>query len=140
MGFIKVNDKNNFVKFTKTFPSNLTTAVDNYMYNTANKYRNNVIRAMKTTQRDLTKGYRRGNKIHYPSKAGHPPAVDSGNLIAKQFVNKIKNGAQFYVFGAPYVQWLEYPNDKTKRRPVYENELKKLTIERDISNIIKGIE
>ena len=61
----------------------------------ANHLRNQVLRGMKNTPTDKTKGSPRGNKMHYPSKAGNPPAIDTGRLINSIHVMRalpFKNG------------------------------------------------
>ena len=76
------------IKVTSSIKKQVAEGIELYDRNTqrhldrvANHLRNQVLLGMKNTQTDTTKGSPRGNKMHYPSKAGYPPAIDTGRLI-----------------------------------------------------------
>ena len=48
----------------------------------AQKLRNRIVLSLKHTVTDPTRKYKRGGLWHYASKPGHPPAVDSSNMIS----------------------------------------------------------
>jgi hypothetical protein len=82
--------------------------------------RNYIIDRMTTTPRQDT-GYKRGNKVHYPSKIENFPARDFGELVRSIRVeirgHKIEIGSKT---GAPYSKYLEDLDseytEKTRRR------------------------
>ena len=76
------------VTVTSSIHRQTTEAMKLYNSNTqrhldrvANHLRNQILKGMKNTKKDMTRGDARGKKMHYPSKAGHPPAIDTGRLI-----------------------------------------------------------
>jgi hypothetical protein len=65
-------------------------------------------------------GYKRGNKIHYPSMPGQPPAVDTARLV-QSITHRIENtfNPTGYVGTklSPYPRMLEEGTSKMARRP-----------------------
>ncbi len=95
-----------------------------------------IIESMRITPK-ASYGFKRGDKTHYPSKKGNPPAIDSGELVrsitfdARKFVVEI--GADK---GAPYAKILE--DKKGKNRPWLQPaiDIKKFKIKMAILNRI----
>ena len=84
------------------------------MFESANEIRNDIIQSLRNTQKDLTKVYARGRKTHNPSLAGHPPAIDTGDML-----KNVNYDAEDYKFeigstlnDPPYPAWLEEPPPK----------------------------
>lgn len=107
---MKVNKKeiDRLTKFMILMQSKTAMNLKKEMFKAANEFRNNVIRSMKNTAKDTTKNYPRGNKVHYPSRVGFPPAIDTGNAINSMKVRGTAFGAEYYIFGAPYMEWHEF--------------------------------
>ena len=99
------------VKFKKS--------IDNTLVEIANKVRSRIILSMQQTTK-ANWFYMRGKKKHHPSAPGHPPAIDSGELIRSITFDarnlQVEIGA---TTGAPYAEVLETGNKKgtLKARP-----------------------
>lgn len=86
----------------------------------AHDMRNYIISRMTDTPRQDT-GYKRGNKMHYPSRIHNFPARDSGELVRSIRVERrglrVELGSKT---GAPYSKYLEdldsQYSEKTRRR------------------------
>ena len=92
-------------KFTKMLSTKGATSLKGKMYTAANDFRNTVIRNMKQTPKDMTKSY--GKRGHHPSKPGHPPAIDTSNAITSMYVRSTITGAEYFIYGAPYMEYHE---------------------------------
>ena len=89
------------VTVTSSMEKQISEAVKLYDKNTqrhldrvANHLRNQIIKRMKSTAKKSV-GYPRGKKMHYPSKVGNPPAIDTGRLVNSIHVTRampFKNG------------------------------------------------
>lgn len=89
------------VTVTSSMEKQISEAVKLYDQNTqrhldrvANHLRNQIIKRMKSTAKQSV-GYPRGKKMHYPSKVGNPPAIDTGRLVNSIHVTRampFKNG------------------------------------------------
>jgi len=79
--------------------------------------RNFVIDGMTNTSKS-SKGYKRGDRVHFPSRPGEMPARDSGELISRITYDSGFMNIEFGVeAGAPYAEWLEDGTDKMDARP-----------------------
>jgi HK97 gp10 family phage protein len=83
-----------------------------------NQIRNIIIRSMQETPKNTAKSYLRGGKKHFPSREGHPPAIDTGELVRSITMDvkklQVEIGADS---GAPYGVHLEYGTKNMKARP-----------------------
>lgn len=116
---------------------NIERDVEKEFRRTAIIYMNNVKMAMKKTPRMTTRSYTANrSKPHRPSMPGHPPAIDTGNLLNSIQIRNISYGAEVYVWGAPYAKFLEEGTDRMEARPVWENELQKIDVKKRILDVI----
>lgn len=74
-------------KADKTIQSN----IDVEMQVLGNELINKIKMSMRNTQRDFSKSYKKGRKIHHPSKKGSPPAIDTGDLVNSILFDTPKN-------------------------------------------------
>ncbi len=132
---IRIDDRE-FKKFMRTFPKRSTNAIKQELLEIAIDYRNDVIGAMRNTTRMVSRSYRRGGKLHHPSMPGHPPAIDTGNLVKGIGVNRRNDGAAVVSRGAKYVTYLESGTSKMAPRPVWNPELEKIDI---LGKVIRNI-
>jgi len=99
------------IEFMKKFPVKMWDSVDHELLKICNETRNEVIKRMRDTVKDTTKPAQRqkSGRSHYPSKEGHPPAIDSGNLIASITIESNKQFHEFFVgtIGTIYAVYLE---------------------------------
>ena len=89
------------VTVTSSMDRQISEAIKLYDQNTqrhldrvANHLRNQIIKRMKSTEKQSV-GSPRGKKMHYPSKVGSPPAIDTGRLVNSIHVMRampFKNG------------------------------------------------
>jgi len=126
MGFkvqLKWEDRNNLAGFLRKYPKEVTSDVEDTFWNIAHRYRNEIIRKMRDTPRRADSSSKRtaAGLRHRPSRPGHPPAIDSGNLIGSMRVGRIRGGAQYVIKGAKYAPILEAGASSINlaARPVY---------------------
>jgi hypothetical protein len=99
MGAFKINIKlEKLPKEFKKIAKNLKKADESIQSNLnvemkiiGNDLVNKIKMSMRNTQRDLTKSYIKGNKIHHPSKKGQPPAIDTSDLVNSILFDNPKN-------------------------------------------------
>lgn len=96
----------------------IKSEVGKVLFKGANKTRNTIIKSMRNTRR-ASHSYKRGDKIHFPSKEGSPPAIDKGNLIASILFDSNEDSIQLgsIITEPKYPQWLEEGTKKMKPRP-----------------------
>lgn len=126
----EIKGADELAKWLKQWPKETKNKINTELFRIVNELRNNIIRQMQITPRNPARGYRRGGKIHYPSKEGNAPAIDSGNLARSINIAAHIGWAELFVRGAPYVEYLE--NEKTLNRPVFFRELDKMRVEERI--------
>lgn len=78
-------------KNLKNADEQIQSNIDIEMKILGNEIINKIKMSMRNTQRDFTKSYKKGNKIHHPSKKGYPPAIDTGDLINSILFDNPKN-------------------------------------------------
>jgi HK97 gp10 family phage protein len=88
---------------------------------------------MQNTQTDPARAYKRGTKIHYASKPGNPPAIDTGNLIGKILMS-VKSSEVELGTNVKYGKWLEEGTGSMEPRPWLEP-----AIERNENKIMNNI-
>ena len=122
--------------------------ISNVLVTGANDTRNDIIKSMRNTPRQKPKwinwpNEKKQKSRHFPSKPGHPPAIDTGDLI-----KSIQFDAYDYKFiigsiqtDPPYPEWLEKGTKKMKARPWLEpaSERQEPIIIRNLGKIIPDL-
>jgi len=88
------------------------------LFDAGNEGRNTIIKSMQGTAKSSA-GYKRGEKTHFPSKPGHPPAIDSGDLIGSIFpeVGDMKLELGSIIQDPDYPKFLEEGTPRMDARP-----------------------
>ena len=82
--------------------------------------RNFIIDGMTNTPK-MSRGYKRGNHVHFPSKPGEMPAIDQGGIVKLLGHQTSMKGVEFGVRqGAPYAELLEDGTNKMDARPIIQ--------------------
>lgn len=102
----------------------IKTEVGDTLLTGANDTRNDIIKSMRNTPR-LKRQWTnwpneaREKRRHYPSKPGHPPAIDKGDMV-----KSIQFDSYDYKFiigstqlDPPYPEWLEDPTENAPKAP-----------------------
>lgn len=98
----------------------------------ANLIRNTIIQSMRSTKRAP---WTTGKAGHHPSMPGHPPAVDTGELLRSIMFDARPMEVEIGTFGgAPYGKWLETGTSKMEARPWLEP-----AVEEHADDIVKRI-
>jgi hypothetical protein len=137
---LKIKGLKELNKFFKVFPIRSITSINKELAIITNKIKIDVQTSMRNTTKDKNKGVIRGRKHHFPSKVGHPPAVDKGNLIDSIYTESRPQNleAEIYVWGAPYIEYLEDP--EKLNRPSFIPAVERANVGNTIMDaIIKGI-
>lgn len=102
----------------------IKTEVGNVLLTGANDTRNDIIKSMRNTPRQRRNwtnwpNERREARRHFPSKPGHPPAIDKGDMV-----KSIQFDSYDYRFivgstqlEPPYPKWLEDPAENAPNAP-----------------------
>ncbi len=64
--------------------------VEDILISGAQNIRKDIIKSMRNTKKNMSKGHKRGSKFHYPSLPGNPPAIDTGELVGSIQINAYK--------------------------------------------------
>ena len=85
----------------------ISKEVENVLHEGGSDIRNTISLSMQQTKR-APWYYQKGRKKHFPSLPGHPPAIDSGELLRSLMFDVNKFQLRVGVFGgAPYAKDLE---------------------------------
>lgn len=102
----------------------IKTDIGNILLTGANDTRNDIIKSMRNTPRQRRNwtnwpNEKKEAKRHFPSKPGHPPAIDKGDMV-----KSIQFDAYDYQFiigsvqtKPPYPEWLEDPAQNAPNAP-----------------------
>ena len=116
--------------------NNLNKQIQDVLFVGGNDMRNTIITSMTHTKRNpVDRSVKRGNKRHWPSAPGHPPAIDTGEL--RRSIMFDVRGTELEVgsyAGAPYAKYLEEGTRKMAARPFLEP-----AVEKNINGILNNI-
>ena len=99
--------------------------------------RNDMIKSMRGTVKDGSKAYRMaGGKMHYASAEGYPPAIRSGNLINRIFIERGYNFSRVYTGNVEYAEYLEKGTSKMEARPFFKPAVDRSNWQKRIKNRI----
>ena len=104
------------------------------------KLKKDIIDSMKSTPRDSSKTYPRGNRHHNPSMPGNPPAIDSGNLVANILTTvrpRMREAELWVTDDASYIEWLEDGTDIMEARPSIIPAFNEINLEDNVIAILQ---
>jgi len=132
---IEVKDHDSLRSWLKKFPGAANKSTVKLLRKKGNQLRNDVIQAMQNTNRLIGTAYKRtkSNNVHHPSAPGFPPAVDSGNYVKSIMMSRLRGGSLVWVSGVPYLKNLEEGTKKMAARPVWENKVNGLNLEKGLA-------
>jgi HK97 gp10 family phage protein len=117
----------------ENLPNKIFFKIYDTLVDSVNDIRTDIMESMQNTQTDPARAYKRGNKIHYASKPGNPPAIDSGNLIGKILLDVSKDQVAVGT-NVEYGKYLESGTYRMEPRPWLEP-----AIERNENKIMNNI-
>lgn len=106
----------------------------------ANDIRNEMINGIRNTSRE-SYYYKRGTKVHYPSKPGNFPAPDTSDLITSIDIAIMKSAVEIgpTITQPNYPKYLEDGTEKMRKRPYVEPTFDRME-SKVKDNIIKSVE
>ena len=135
---IDVRGANEIKMFLKSLGNTGMKVVSQELNKIAVDYRNNILKAMRSSPGGGKVYKKKGGVIHIASLPGFPPRVDTGNYWRTILVEKGLGYSRVYITqkNPPYPIYLEEGTSKMKARPVWKPTLERLNWQKRVVNRI----
>lgn len=119
---VDVRGDEDIIAFMVALKTKGVEIVEDEIYKSVVDIRNDIIKSMRNTHRKFGTYYKVGKKRkgHKPSAPGFPPAINSGNLVNRIFVQRVVGGSWLYLENVIYSVYLEEGTKNMEARPFFE--------------------
>ena len=104
--------------FVKEFGDKGKKIINDQLYRITIRLRNDIRKSMHSTHRYPGRYYRVGKRrFHKPSAPGFPPAINTGNLVNRMYIDFADGYSKLFFSNVKYAKWLEEGTKRMKARP-----------------------
>lgn len=123
--------------FIKAFGSKGMQIVSDELHKITIRLRKDILQSMRNTHRSPGRYYKVGKGIfHKPSAAGFPPAINTGNLANRMYIDYADGYSRLYIDNVIYAKFLEEGTKKMKARPFFGPAIERSNWEKSVKNRI----